>query len=114
MQTSHLREDLILVPSPCIIFIGFYSTTEELNAPVQAPNFDMIDINKMEPLKRYQLEDQQMKKDALKQKGENKRPFVPDLKKLEESNERDLEKRRRMMLPTPQVKENELDEVSLI
>lgn len=65
----------------------------------------------MEPLKKYQLEDQQRKKDLLKEKERSKRGFMPTDKKLNEMNDVDLAKRRKMMLPSPQVKENELDEV---
>jgi len=87
---------------------GFYDTMEELNRPDVAPDFSKIDLNKIERPKRHQLEEEKRKKDFMKAK-ETPLP-IKELKQIQ-NKEEDISKRRKMILPLPQVQDSELQNV---
>ncbi|KAK9759608.1 Pre-mRNA-splicing factor cef1, partial [Basidiobolus ranarum] len=94
---------------------GFYDTNEEANRPVQRMK-SHLDLQKLEGKRRADVEAEERKKDAKKQKQKKDNgevSFVPgssmQLNKLNEAQQ--LTRRKKLVLPSPQVGESELEEI---
>ncbi|ORX97739.1 Cc.Cdc5 protein [Basidiobolus meristosporus CBS 931.73] len=94
---------------------GFYDTTEEKERPVQRMG-SRLDLQKLEGKRRAEVEAEERKKDAKKQKQRKENgetSFVPgssmQLNKLNEAQQ--LTRRKKLLLPSPQVGESELEEI---
>ncbi|ORY02586.1 hypothetical protein K493DRAFT_328568 [Basidiobolus meristosporus CBS 931.73] len=94
---------------------GFYDTTEEKERPVQRMG-SRLDLQKLEGKRRADVEAEERKKDAKKQKQRKENgetSFVPggsmQLNKLNEAQQ--LTRRKKLLLPSPQVGESELEEI---
>ncbi|CAG8537728.1 6044_t:CDS:10 [Diversispora eburnea] len=91
--------------------LGFYDTTEEKNRQIE-PGFTNVHLHKLEGKRRSEINEEKRKK-KQKTDSEGGVGFVParasQLNKLKQAEQ--ISKRRKLLLPAPQVGENELEEI---
>ncbi|RHZ63851.1 hypothetical protein Glove_327g50 [Diversispora epigaea] len=91
--------------------LGFYDTTEEKSRQVE-PGFTNIHLHKLEGKRRSEINEEKRRK-KQKTESEGGISFVParaaQLNKLKQAEQ--ISKRRKLLLPSPQVGENELEEI---
>ncbi|XP_041462209.1 cell division cycle 5-like protein [Lytechinus variegatus] len=88
---------------------GFYNTADEVVAPVD-PNFKRLRREDMDQARRDEIEERERKKDRqkLKKRKENDLPgAIAMTNKMAEP----MKKRSKLVLPTPQISDAELEEV---
>ncbi|XP_071506962.1 cell division cycle 5-like protein [Diadema antillarum] len=88
---------------------GFYNTSDEMVAPLD-PNFKRLRRQDMDPARRDEIEEKERKKDRqkLKKRKENDLPgAIAMTNKMAEP----LKKRSKLVLPSPQISDTELEEV---
>jgi pre-mRNA-splicing factor CDC5/CEF1 len=95
---------------------GFYDISEEKNRQLEQ-SLSIIDSNRLDGKRRSDANDEKRGKKQKTNKGEaegGQINFVPaktsQLNKLKQAEQ--ISKRRKLVLPAPQVGENELEEVS--
>lgn len=92
--------------------LGFYDTTEEKNRQLE-PGFINVHLHKLEGKRRSEINEEKRRKKQKTEAEGTSIGFVParaaQLNKLKQAEQ--ISKRRKLLLPSPQVGENELEEV---
>lgn len=94
---------------------GAYDTRDEINKEFVDPNFTQIQLHKMEPKKRHEIQEERQKEYNKKQKilkDKQKEGLVPSAQLEQLSKQQFTANRRKLVLPAPQIGESELEEVS--
>ncbi|KAG0167372.1 Pre-mRNA-splicing factor cef1 [Apophysomyces sp. BC1034] len=116
-KKKHEMDYNVDVPFEKKVPLGFYDTTEEANRPVDPGQLTNVHLSKLNR-RRADIEEEKREKkrkpDGADGKSEgNQGRFVPakDAKILKIQEQEQIAKRRKLVLPAPQVGEQELEEI---
>lgn len=91
---------------------GAYDTKEELSKQFADPNFAKLKLQNLEPKKRHEVQEDQQKEYARKQKEKKMKEGDYAASTLENLAKDDYTvNRRKLVLPSPQIGESELEEI---
>jgi pre-mRNA-splicing factor CDC5/CEF1 len=94
---------------------GFHEVPlDEVKAPPES-HFSSVALDKMEGKKKSDLEDQERKNDARKQKMKQQKDLPAAIMQINKLNDPDqVRKKARLVLPAPQISDKELQEVTAL
>jgi hypothetical protein len=90
-------------------FLGFFDTSDERGRKLD-PLPSNISLQRLEGKSRGEIEEEKRKDDAKKRKHDGPPPMVAQMNNMDDATQ--ISKRKKLMLPEPQVGEDELHQVS--